>query len=122
MVLDASWLNTAFISYGSRVSGAIQGKELCPPLHLSVVAIEKRAYGQSTYLFKIYIENASVVNLQKFIQRINFTKQFLAFIFSTKSLWQIIAQKILYIYKKAPADNFLAENIKKIQQKVVKNI
>ena len=29
--------------YGSRVSGAIKGKEQCPPLHLGVVDIEKRA-------------------------------------------------------------------------------
>ena len=45
MVLDASLLNTGIIKYGSRVSGAIQGKELHPPPHLGVVAIEKGAFG-----------------------------------------------------------------------------
>ena len=30
--------------YGSRVSTAIHGKDLHPPLHLGVVAIEKRAF------------------------------------------------------------------------------
>ena len=41
MLLDASLLNT---QYGSRVSGAIQGKELRPLQHLGVVAIEKGAF------------------------------------------------------------------------------
>ena len=31
--------------YGARISGAIQGKEKHPPLHLVVVAIEKGALG-----------------------------------------------------------------------------
>ena len=34
----------SIIRYESRVSGAIQGKEECSPLHLSVVAIEKGAF------------------------------------------------------------------------------
>ena len=42
MVLDASLLNT--LRYGSRVNGAIHGKELRPPLNHGVVAIEKRAF------------------------------------------------------------------------------
>ncbi len=33
------------IRYVSRASGAIQGKEKRPPLHLGVVAIEKGAFG-----------------------------------------------------------------------------
>ena len=37
MVLDAS-LTLSIIWYGSRVSGAIQGEVLYPPLHLGVVA------------------------------------------------------------------------------------
>ena len=39
MLLDATLLNT------QQLSGAIQGKELRPPLHLGVVAIEKGAFG-----------------------------------------------------------------------------
>ena len=35
----------SIIRYGSRVSGAIQGNELRPPLHLGVVVIEKGAFG-----------------------------------------------------------------------------
>ena len=38
-------LTLKIIRYGSRVSGAIQGKELHPPLHVSVVANEKEAFG-----------------------------------------------------------------------------
>ena len=33
----------SIIRYGSRVSGAIQGKKSYPPLHLSVVAIKKES-------------------------------------------------------------------------------
>ena len=43
MVLDVSLLNT--IRYRSRVSGVIQEMELHPPLHIGVVAIEKKAFG-----------------------------------------------------------------------------
>ena len=46
MVLDTSLLNTQH--YKVRIkgnSGAFLGKELCPPLHLGVVAIEKGAFG-----------------------------------------------------------------------------
>ena len=42
MVLDTSLLTLSNIRYIS--SGAIQGKELCPSLHLGVVAIEKEAF------------------------------------------------------------------------------
>ena len=34
-----------FIRYGSRVNGAIQGKDLCTPLHFGIAAIEKGASG-----------------------------------------------------------------------------
>ena len=37
-------LTLSIIRYGSEVSGAIQGKEYYPPLHISVVAIEKEAF------------------------------------------------------------------------------
>ena len=54
-------LTLSIIRYGLRVSGAIQGKELHPPQHLVVVAIEKGAFrlflnvvGQLAYIF-IYI-------------------------------------------------------------------
>ena len=38
-------LTLSIIRYESRVSGAIQGKELRCPLYLGVVAIEKGAFG-----------------------------------------------------------------------------
>ena len=49
-------LTLRIITYGSRVSSAIPGKEKYPPLHLGVTAIEKGAldYGQPTYIY-IYI-------------------------------------------------------------------
>ena len=56
-VLDASLRNEKHYKVLSRVSGAVQGKEYCFPLHLSKVAIEKMSlwvtldYGQPTYLF-----------------------------------------------------------------------
>ena len=44
IVLDATFLNTQH--YKVRINGgAITGKELCHPLHLGVVAIEKGASG-----------------------------------------------------------------------------
>ena len=54
-----SYLILSIIWYGSRVRGAIQGKKGHPPLHLSVVAIEKCLlfaldYGRPTYIY-IYI-------------------------------------------------------------------
>ena len=62
LVVDASLLNTKhYKRYRSRVGGAIQGKKSRPPLYLSVVAIEKEAfgslsYGQPTYnLYKLWI-------------------------------------------------------------------
>ena len=52
------YLTLIIISYGSRVSGAIQGKELHPTLHHGVVAIKKGTFrspstmdGQVTNLF-----------------------------------------------------------------------
>ena len=45
MVLDATLLNTQHYKVRIKGSGAIQGKELDPPLHLGVVAIEKGALG-----------------------------------------------------------------------------
>ena len=45
MVLDTSLLNTQ--EYKVRIkgkNGTIQGKELCSPLHLGVVAIKKGAF------------------------------------------------------------------------------
>ena len=44
MVLDASLLNTKHYKVWIKGSGEIQGKELCPPLHLGVVANKKRAF------------------------------------------------------------------------------
>ena len=41
-------LTLSIIKYESRVSGAIQGNELCPSLHLDAVAIEKGAFGLSS--------------------------------------------------------------------------
>ncbi len=44
MVLDASLLNAQH--YKGRIKGKVEkGKELRPPLHLGVVAIEKGAFG-----------------------------------------------------------------------------
>ena len=49
-------LTLSIIWYGSRVSGAIQGKGYAPPLHLYVLAIEKGAFGSpSTIYIYIYI-------------------------------------------------------------------
>ena len=51
LVLDASLLNIQYykiriniIRYGLKVSGAIQEKELSPPMHLGVVPIEKGTF------------------------------------------------------------------------------
>ena len=45
MVLDASLLNTALLGMDQRWSRAIEGKELRPPPHLVVIAMEKRPFG-----------------------------------------------------------------------------
>ena len=45
MVLDGALLNTHHKVRIKGKSGAIQGMELHPPLHLAAVAIEKRAFG-----------------------------------------------------------------------------
>ena len=42
--LTFSCLTLSIIRYGSRVNGAIQENELCPPLHLHVVAIEEGVF------------------------------------------------------------------------------
>ena len=43
-VLDTSCLTLSNIRYISRVKWGNPGKGVCPPLHLSVVAIEKGAF------------------------------------------------------------------------------
>ena len=52
-------LTLSIIRKRSRVSGAIQGKKWCPPLHLGVVAVEKEAFGSPSIsvgqLIYIYI-------------------------------------------------------------------
>ena len=56
------YLTLSNIRYRSKVSGAIQGKEYCPPLHLSVVVIEKGVVGSpltmvgqlTTYLNSVF--------------------------------------------------------------------
>ena len=40
VVLDAYCLTLSIIRYGSRISGAIQGKEMRAPLHLGVVLLK----------------------------------------------------------------------------------
>ena len=45
MIFDAFLFNTQHHKVWTRISGAIQGKEWCLPLHLGVVAIEKGAFG-----------------------------------------------------------------------------
>ena len=52
------WLTFGIIKYGSWASGATQGKESHPSLHLNVVAIEKGAFvspstmvSQLTYIY-----------------------------------------------------------------------
>ena len=45
MVLDAVLVNTQNYKVQIKGSGAIQGMEYHPPLHLGVVAIEKEAFG-----------------------------------------------------------------------------
>ena len=61
------FLKLSIIRYGLRVSGAIQGKEYHPPLHLSVVAIEKGALrwsstwvGQLIYMYITYVLDEAV--------------------------------------------------------------
>ena len=51
------YLTFSIIRYGSSISGTIQRKELHPPLHLVVVAIEKTTFGSlsSTVGQLIYI-------------------------------------------------------------------
>ena len=65
MVLDTSLLNHQ--QYKVRIKGKvkIQGKELHPPLHLSLVAIEKAAFwlpsttiANFTYFYLFYLNRA----------------------------------------------------------------
>ena len=55
MVFDAALLNTQNYKIRIKCSGAIQGIEQCPPLHLIVVAIEKESSGhprlRTTFFF-----------------------------------------------------------------------
>ena len=44
-------LTIIIIMYGSRISGAIQGKEFYPHLHLSVIAFEKGAFRSPSTMF-----------------------------------------------------------------------
>ena len=60
-------LTLSIIRYGSKVSGAIQGKELYPHLHFSVLAIEKGAFkslstmfGQLLYIYYIVNKPLSI--------------------------------------------------------------
>ena len=75
-------LRLRIITYESRVSGAIQGKELCPPLHLGVVAIEKGGIrwpstmdGQLLYLYQLLRMNKVwyKVNVLSGVLRFGFT-------------------------------------------------
>ena len=53
---DRTQCHSEFLRYGSRVSGAMQRKELHPSLYFSVVAIEKGAFwSPSTILGQLYI-------------------------------------------------------------------
>ena len=63
------YLKISIIKYGSRVSGTIEGKELCPPLHLGVLAIEKGTFGSPSYTCinkYIYIYKAHSISFQTF--------------------------------------------------------
>ena len=61
-------LTLSIIRYGSRVSGAIQGKESRPPLHLDVVSYRKGSlrvtldYGRQLYIYWILIWFALVLS------------------------------------------------------------
>ena len=46
-------LTLSIIRYDSRVSEAIQGKELYPPLHLGIVAIEKGVFRSPSTIKKV---------------------------------------------------------------------
>ena len=62
-------LALSIIRYRSKVSSSIQRKELYPPLHLGVVAIEKRAFRSPNFLqllniyIYLYLSHFQSVNL-----------------------------------------------------------
>ena len=60
-----SYLILGIIRYVSRVSRAIQRKELHPPLHLGVVVFEKGAFGSpsTTVAQFIFIKNLKSENV-----------------------------------------------------------
>ena len=55
MLLDISLLNTQHYKVRIKVKSSNPGKGVSPLLHLSVVAIEKGAFGLPTLLIYIYI-------------------------------------------------------------------
>ena len=57
-------LKLTIIRYGSRVSGAIQGKELRRPLHLGVVAIKREPSGRP-------LRSANLLYTNAFYRRVN---------------------------------------------------
>ena len=61
--------------YRLRVSGAIHGKKLCLPLHLGVIASEKKAYGRPTYLI---INSNSNIYSYSYICRLMIQKAFIS--------------------------------------------
>ena len=79
------------IRYGSRVSWTVQGMELCPPLHLDVISLEKGAFVshsttvcQLTYLMR---ENFWVIIF--FYQIKQSSPTFCPFQFWVKLLWGV---------------------------------
>ena len=76
------YLTLNIIRYGSRISGAIQGKEQHPPLHISAAPIEKGAFrspltmvGQLIYIYT-YHSMPSEFKQQKF-PILNIRKKFI---------------------------------------------
>ena len=69
--LIPSCLTLCILRYGSRVSGAIQGKELHRPQHLSVVVIERGAFGSPSIpvtKFTFIKENSILFLMFEFIE------------------------------------------------------
>ena len=66
------YLTLAILRYGSGVSGTIHRKELCLPLLLGVLAIEKGAFGslrlRLANLFDIYIHLPTSLHEQDMAQ------------------------------------------------------
>ena len=61
------YLDAALQQYKVRIMGAIQGKEYRLPLHLSVVAIEKGAFGSPSTT----VANFTLLTLNMYINFIN---------------------------------------------------